>query len=75
MGFIRTAAKRSAGGAGIPAFFTATGFGTPIGDGKETREFNGRLEPAHIHTPGIYIDRLIHGHFQKEIESRTVRKG
>jgi len=31
-----------AGGAGIPAFFTATGYGTQIADGKETREFNGR---------------------------------
>jgi 3-oxoacid CoA-transferase subunit A len=31
-----------AGGAGIPAFFTPTGFGTVIGDGKEVREFNGR---------------------------------
>jgi len=31
-----------AGGAGIPAFFTATGVGTIIADGKETREFNGR---------------------------------
>ena len=31
-----------AGGAGIPAFFTPTGFGTVIGEGKEVREFNGR---------------------------------
>lgn len=31
-----------AGGAGIPAFFTATGFGTQIAEGKETREFKGR---------------------------------
>jgi 3-oxoacid CoA-transferase subunit A len=30
-----------AGGAGIPAFFTRTGYGTVIADGKETREFNG----------------------------------
>ena len=30
-----------AGGAGIPAFFTPTGFGTVVADGKETREFNG----------------------------------
>ena len=30
-----------AGGAGIPAFFTKTGFGTVIADGKETREFDG----------------------------------
>ena len=126
------AEKLRAGGAGIPAFFTATGYGTPVGDGKESREFNGRpcileqsltadfslvrgwkadwygnviyrhtasnfnpavatcgrvtvveveeivppgaLDPAHIHTPGIYVDRLIQGRFEKRIENRTVRK-
>ncbi len=31
-----------AGGAGVPAFYTATGFGTAVADGKETREFDGR---------------------------------
>lgn len=31
-----------AGGAGIPAFFTPTGYGTVVADGKETREFDGR---------------------------------
>ena len=31
------------GGAGIPAFFTATGVGTIVGENKETREFDGRL--------------------------------
>jgi len=31
-----------AGGAGIPAFFTPTGFGTVVAEGKETREFDGR---------------------------------
>ena len=31
-----------AGGAGIPAFFTPTGYGTIIAEGKETREFNGK---------------------------------
>lgn len=31
-----------AGGAGIPAFYTATGYGTPLGAGKESREFDGR---------------------------------
>lgn len=36
------AEKLRAGGAGIPAFFTATGFGTQIAEGKETREFDGR---------------------------------
>ena len=32
-----------AGGSGIPAFFTATGFGTKIAEGKETREFDGQM--------------------------------
>ncbi|MBR2514499.1 MAG: CoA transferase subunit A [Halomonas sp.] len=125
------AEKMRAGGAGIPAFYTATGYGTPIGDGKEVREFNGRhyileeaitgdfaivkgwkadrygnvmyrhtaqnfnpmaatagkitvveveeivepgeLEPSQIHTPGIYVDRIIQGSFEKRIEKRTVR--
>src|SRR5438128_901055 len=31
-----------AGGAGVPAFFTPTGFGTMIAEGKEVRDFNGR---------------------------------
>lgn len=126
------AEKMRAGGAGIPAFFTATGYGTPIGEGKEVREFKGRhyimeesivgdfaivkawkadrygnaiyrhtaqnfnpmaatagkitvmeveeivevgeLEPTQIHTPGIYVDRLIQGTFEKRIEQRTVRR-
>jgi 3-oxoacid CoA-transferase subunit A len=36
------AERLRAGGAGIPAFFTATGVGTMVADGKETREFDGR---------------------------------
>lgn len=124
------AEKMRAGGAGIPAFFTATGYGTPVGEGKEVREFDGRhyileesikgdfaivkawkadtygnlvfrktarnfnpmaatagkitvveveeivqpgeLDPDQIHTPGIYVDRLIQGTFEKRIEQRTV---
>lgn len=124
------AEKMRAGGAGIPAFYTATGYGTPVGDGKEVKEFGGRnyimeesivgdfaivkawkadrygnciyrhtamnfnpmaatagkitvveveeiVEPGelnidHIHTPGIYVDRLIQGTFEKRIEQRTV---
>ena len=125
------AEKIRAGGAGIPAFFTATGYGTPVAEGKETREIDGRhyvlehaltadfalvrawkadtmgnlvfrktaanfnpmmatagkitvveaehivepgeLDPDHIHTPGIYVDRLIQGTFEKRIEQRTVK--
>lgn len=43
------AEKLRAGGAGIPAFFTQTGVGTLIAEGKEVREFNGKeyiLEPS-----------------------------
>tara|TARA_R110002110_G_scaffold415561_2_gene650962 strand:+ start:194435 stop:195136 length:702 start_codon:yes stop_codon:yes gene_type:complete len=125
------AEKMRAGGAGIPAFYTATGYGTPVGEGKEVREFNGRhyileealqgdfsiakawkadcygnlvfrktarnfnpmaitagkisvveveeivevgeLDPDEIHLPGIYVNRLIQGTFEKAIEQRTVR--
>ncbi|MBB5747265.1 CoA transferase subunit A [Brevundimonas variabilis] len=119
-----------AGGAGIPAFFTATGVGTLVAEGKEVRTFDGRqyvmetglvadlsivkawkadergnlvfrktarnfnpmmatagkltiveveelvptgsLDPDNIHTPGIYVDRLFVGSFEKRIEQRTV---
>ncbi len=37
------AEKLRAGGAGIPAFFTKTGVGTMVADGKETREFDGEI--------------------------------
>ena len=36
------AERLRAGGAGIPAFYTPTGYGTPVSDGKETRDFDGR---------------------------------
>ncbi|HST90778.1 MAG TPA: CoA transferase subunit A [Brevundimonas sp.] len=121
-----------AGGAGIPAFFTATGVGTLVADGKEVREFDGRqyvmetgltadlsivkawkadergnlvfrktarnfnpmmatagkacvveveeivptgsIDPDHIHTPGIYVDRIVQTVPEKRIEQRTVRQ-
>jgi 3-oxoacid CoA-transferase subunit A len=37
------AERLRAGGAGIPAFYTATGYGTVVAEGKETRVFNGRM--------------------------------
>jgi len=37
------AEKLRAGGAGIPAFFTRTGYGTIVAEGKETREFDGHM--------------------------------
>lgn len=125
------AEKMRAAGAGIPAFYTATGYGTEVGKGKDVKAFNGRhyileesikgdfaivkawkgdrygnlvyrhtamnfnpnaamagkitvaeveeivepgeLDPMHIHTPGIYVNRLIKGTFEKRIEQRTVR--
>jgi len=127
------AERMRAGGAGIPAFYTPTGYGTMVAEGKETREFNGRmylmekalradvafvkawkgdrwgnliyrktarnfnavmataadlvvaeveelvelgeLEPDHVHTPGIFVDRIFQGqHYEKRIEKRTVRQ-
>jgi 3-oxoacid CoA-transferase subunit A len=121
-----------AGGAGIPAFFTKTGVGTLVAEGKEVREFDGELYvmerglvadlsivkawkgdaagnlifrktarnfnpmmatagkttvveveelvevgalgPDHIHTPGIYVDRILQGAvFEKRIERVTTR--
>ena len=121
-----------AGGAGIPGFYTKTGVGTIVADGKEHREFNGQtyiletalisdlsivkawkadaqgnlvfrktarnfnpdmatagrfcvveveeivpvgsLDPDQIHLPGIFVNRIIQGKFEKRIEQRTVRK-
>lgn len=126
------AEKIRAGGAGIPAFYTATGYGTIIAKDKPTavfhdkhyileesltadfafikawkadtfgnliyrkttRNFNpimataakitvveveeivepGQLEPDQIHTPGIYVKRLIQGKFEKRIERKTLRQ-
>ena len=126
------AERLRAGGAGIPAFYTRTGFGTVVAEGKEVREFDGRkyvmetglvadlaivkawkadergnlvfrktarnfnpmmatagkvtvveveeivpvgsLDPDHIHTPGVYVDRLIQTVSEKRIEQRTVRQ-
>lgn len=127
------AEKLRAGGAGIPAFFTKTGVGTVVAEGKELREFDGQtyvmeralkadlslvkawkadtagnlvfrktarnfnpmiaaagkvcvaevellvapgaLDPDHIHTPGIYVKRLVlNAAPEKRIEQRTVSK-
>src|ERR1700709_1191874 len=45
-----------AGGAGIPAFYTATGYGTLIAEGKDTREFNGR---HYVMEQGLFADLAI----------------
>jgi 3-oxoacid CoA-transferase subunit A len=122
-----------AGGAGIPAFYTKTGVGTIIAEGKEHKDFDGEtyvmergliadlsivkawkadhegnliyretarnfnpmmatagkvtvadveelvetgaLDPDQIHTPGIFVQRIVAGKFEKRIEKRTVREG
>src|SRR6186713_1443044 len=49
-----------AGGAGIPAFFTATGYGTQVAEGKETREFGGR---HYVMETGLFADlAIVHAH-------------
>src|SRR5215469_10403239 len=48
------AERLRAGGAGIPAFYTPTGYGTTVADGKETREFDGRH---------YVLERALHGDF------------
>lgn len=49
-----------AGGAGIPAFYTKTGVGTIIADGKELKEFNGE---TYVMETGLFADiALIHAH-------------
>ncbi len=45
-----------AGGAGIPAFYTATGVGTIVAEGKEVREFNGR---KYVMETGLFADLAI----------------
>ena len=42
-----------AGGAGIAGFYTPTGYGTPIAEGKEVREFDGRM---HVFEPQLTTD-------------------
>ncbi|HEY0354394.1 MAG TPA: CoA transferase subunit A [Enterovirga sp.] len=52
------AEKLRAGGAGIPAFFTKTGVGTMIAEGKETREFDGE---TYVMERGLFADlALVH---------------
>ena len=121
-----------AGGAGIPGFYTKTGAGRLIAEGKEHKDFGGEtyiletglvadlaivkawkadpygnlvyrktarnfnppaatagkvtvaeveeivpagsLDPDGIHTPGVYVQRLVQGEFEKRIEQRTVRE-
>ena len=58
-----------AGGAGIPAFFTATGYGTQVADGKETREFNGR---HYVMEHGLVADLAIVHAWKGDTEGNLV---
>src|SRR5205807_57640 len=67
------AERMRAGGAGIPAFFTKTGVGTDIAEVEDLVQ-PGELDGDQIHTPGIYVQRIIHAAAEKRIEQRTLRK-
>jgi 3-oxoacid CoA-transferase subunit A len=58
-----------AGGAGIPAFFTATGYGTQIAEGKETREFEGR---HYVMERGLVADLAIVHAWKGDTEGNLV---
>ncbi len=58
-----------AGGAGIPAFFTATGYGTQVAEGKEAREFNGR---HYIMETGLFADLAIVHAWKADTEGNLV---
>ena len=54
------AERMRAGGAGIPAFYTATGYGTVIGEEKDVREFSDEpLPPDAVDIAGIYVQRVV----------------
>ncbi|TAP28346.1 CoA transferase subunit A [Arthrobacter sp. S41] len=59
------AERLRAGGVGIPAFFTPTGVGTPVAEGKEVMEFNGK--PA-ILERGIFADIALVKAYQADAE-------
>jgi 3-oxoacid CoA-transferase subunit A len=58
-----------AGGAGIPAFFTATGVGTQVAEGKETREFDGR---RYVMERGLVADLAIVHAWKSDPEGNLV---
>jgi 3-oxoacid CoA-transferase subunit A len=58
-----------AGGAGIPAFFTATGYGTKIAEGKETREFDGK---HYVMERGLFADLAIIHAWKGDTEGNLV---
>jgi 3-oxoacid CoA-transferase subunit A len=58
-----------AGGAGVPAFFTATGYGTQIAEGKETREFDGR---HYVMERGLFADLAIIHAWKSDSEGNLI---
>ncbi|MBC9177071.1 CoA transferase subunit A [Pseudoroseomonas ludipueritiae] len=58
-----------AGGAGIPAFFTKTGYGTAVAEGKETREFDGQ---HYVMERGIFADLAIIHAWKADTEGNLV---
>ena len=63
------AEKLRAGGAGIPAFFTKTGYGTLVAEGKETREFDGRY---YVMERGLFADLAIIHAWKGDTEGNLV---
>jgi 3-oxoacid CoA-transferase subunit A len=61
-----------AGGAGIPAFFTATGVGTQVADGKETREIDGRTYLLERAIRGDYA--IVRAHLGDKLGNLVYRK-
>ena len=61
-----------AGGAGIPAFFTPAGYGTEVGEGKEVREFNGKL---HILEQALLADFAIVKAWKGDTAGNLIYKG
>jgi 3-oxoacid CoA-transferase subunit A len=61
-----------AGGAGIPAFFTPAGYGTEIGEGKEAREFNGKM---HILESALTADFAIVKAWKGDTSGNLIYKG
>ncbi|MFZ0557842.1 MAG: CoA transferase subunit A [Methylovirgula sp.] len=58
-----------AGGAGIPAFFTKTGVGTIIADGKELREFDGE---TYVMERGLFADLALVHAYKSDLEGNLV---
>ena len=61
-----------AGGAGIPAFFTPAGYGTEVGEGKESREFNGKM---YLLETGLIADFAIVKAWKGDTAGNLIYKG